>query len=444
MIYKDQSGIYDGKLNNQGYPELYGEKYYHDSSSYSGNWRMGLKEGIGILHTNTYKIKLEYRQGTPYKLLELISPSHISESYKTFIFKIKPILIEDHWEEVPVSAQDLDDYTYTVYFSNEKMRFDGLFFKKSLKNLVEWTNDFITYYGECDEYYNPSGYAEIQYPYFVYIGSNIHFRPHGFGYKKHINGWVEEGNYKQSLISGDCIIEKEGYLLKINCNDGMIKNGTCSHNGKSIKITNGAKGISFHNIEMIENYEHISKAFTQIVNYIDDIKIDENEILLHASVEDFRRCAKAQVDMSGKIFRKHNFKTFWNWREYEKSKKVVSDKIMMEVKIMNNYRFIGEMPKGKGKIKGKNGDYYKGCTIKGNAEGYGEIFYIDGVCYKGEFKNGIRDGIGKIWYKNGDRYKGHWKEDKMHGKGVYFTSTEIVYGIWKENNIDICLNIIKL
>lgn len=443
MIYEDLSGIYNGNLNNLGYPEHYGQKNYHDSSTYSGHWRMGRKEGEGIFHTKTYKIKLEYRQGIPYKLLKVISPTHISGSYKTFVFNTASILIGDHWEEVPISSQDQDDHTYTVYFSNDKMRFDGLFFKVPFKNLVEWTNEFISYYGECDEYYNPSGYAEIQYPLFTYIGTNLHFRPHGYGLKKHTNNWFEEGNYKQGLINGDCIIIKEGYSLKIHCHHGMIQSGTCSHNKKSLRITYESNKIVFRNHENIQNDEHIRKTFSEIANYIDDMKLDENEILIHASIEDFRKNAKTQVDMSGKILRKYNFKTFSNWKEYEKAQRPVN-KGMIEVMMMRKYRFIGEMPKGKGKIECENGDYYKGYTINSNAEEYGEVFYTNGEYYKGEFKNGMRDGIGKIWFNSGDRYKGYWKEDKIHGKGVYFTSTEIIYGIWRDSNIYACLNITKL
>ncbi|OMJ90336.1 hypothetical protein SteCoe_7364 [Stentor coeruleus] len=444
MIYSDQSGTYNGDLNKEGYPNLHGEKYYYDSSTYTGHWKMGRKEGVGILTTNSYKIKLEYRQGIPYKLLKLISPLHISGTYKTFLFQTASILVIDHWEEVPVSVQDQNDHSYIVYFSNDKMRFDGLFFKEPFKKLVEWTNDIITYYGECDECYNPSGYAEIQYPYFTYIGLNKNFRPNGFGYKKHINDLFEEGNYKESLMNGDCVIKKQEYFFKVHCHNGIIQSGFFNHNGKSIKITCKSKRIVFNSTEGVENYDFVKKTFTEIMDYLNDTKIYENEMLLHVSTEDFRKNAKTQVDMSREIFRKYNFKTFGNWKKYEKAQQPVNSKVMIEVKMMEKYRFIGEMPKGKGKIEGEDGDYYKGYTINGNAEGYGEVFYTSGVIYKGEFKNGLKDGIGKIWYNNGNRYKGHWKEDKMHGKGIYFTSTEIIYGIWKNNNIDACLNIIKL
>lgn len=118
---------------------------------------------------------------------------------------------------------------------------------------------------------------------------------------------------------------------------------------------------------------------------------------------------------------------------------------------------------------------YKGTTVNGKANGYGEAFdtqnnrkkiyegnwrdnklegkgilyFEGGTVYNGNFVNNQFSGSGTIRYSNGDYYEGNWSNNARTGKGKYrwsngaefsgdFVKNNITgYGIMKEANGDI-------
>ena len=69
-----------------------------------------------------------------------------------------------------------------------------------------------------------------------------------------------------------------------------------------------------------------------------------------------------------------------------------------------------------GKVKYKNGDFYKGNLYQKNKNGIGILKYNNGDIYEGYWINDKKEGNGIMKYKNGDKYEGYWKDDKKMEK----------------------------
>ncbi|OMJ65195.1 hypothetical protein SteCoe_38859 [Stentor coeruleus] len=117
---------------------------------------------------------------------------------------------------------------------------------------------------------------------------------------------------------------------------------------------------------------------------------------------------------------KHNinsdFKLNKTWKEYENKASFLFgiERIVIDKKV-----YIGDTPKGKGKILFDDGEKYKGETVNGIIHGFGKYWYKDGSLYIGEFVKGKKHGIGMMIYGDKYYYKGYWKDDRMYGKGFW-------------------------
>lgn len=132
-----------------------------------------------------------------------------------------------------------------------------------------------------------------------------------------------------------------------------------------------------------------------------------------------------------------------------------------EIVLPTGDRYFGQFSnfkkQGKGVLRMKSGDFYKGDFEFDEMEGYGEYYYENNDKYVGEFKKGQRHGKGLFKFKNvgfydgnwedgfqeghgefnwdnGDKYKGLFEKGKMHGKGIYeYIDGKKYKGEWKND-----------
>eukprot|EP00347_Sterkiella_histriomuscorum_P017712 403348285 len=75
------------------------------------------------------------------------------------------------------------------------------------------------------------------------------------------------------------------------------------------------------------------------------------------------------------------------------------------------------MPHGKGQMKYKNGNDYKGIFVFGVKQGYGRYFdKRDNSLYEGEFKNDMFNGKGKYTFSDGSHFTGIFIDNVLDAK----------------------------
>ena len=101
-----------------------------------------------------------------------------------------------------------------------------------------------------------------------------------------------------------------------------------------------------------------------------------------------------------------------------------------EKTILNSHKLFS-----KGYVLMENNVIYKGYwSLKGDREGYGELFYTDGSKFEGFFQNDIMNGRGRIVNIQGDYYEGELKNDKANGVGKYISAERVTYiGYWEND-----------
>ena len=89
---------------------------------------------------------------------------------------------------------------------------------------------------------------------------------------------------------------------------------------------------------------------------------------------------------------------------------------------------------GKGTMYYINGDKYEGYWFNDKRDGKGSMYYkINNSKYEGDWKNDIRDGKGIFYIDSGDKYEGSWKNDTYEGKGIYYFNNGSRYeGDWEK------------
>jgi len=56
--------------------------------------------------------------------------------------------------------------------------------------------------------------------------------------------------------------------------------------------------------------------------------------------------------------------------------------------------------------------------------------------YDGDFKNDTKDGMGKLYLEDGCWFEGTFLEDRVNGKGIFYTvDNERIEGEWKNNKL---------
>lgn len=455
MSLSCKTGEYYGGLYNN-MPNGQGTKKFYDNSIFTGTWNMGTIYK-GILKTNNFEIEVEYENGNPYKLLKVLEPSFIIGTSKTFTFPIAFKQGYNCWEEILPSDKKL---TYTAYFSQGCLKFDGILFQTPLKNIIEWDNGLIIYYGEYNNRSLPEGYCEINFPYFRYLGLNKHFKPHGHGKKYYKNGIYEEGIYENCELNG---------WKKICQNDLQSTIYFCQNHPQRGEVTKDGfyANINFQNLDYElsctgdkSKESEMKKLAFDIYNHLLEAKMNERNIYDGCSLKIFTEYVRNKdiyepmvgchcqghcncYGKRGKIIKNESFFVRGkNWYEYEVDKLNRQDGLRYERVWKKNWIFKGEISIGKGKIATLKG-FFKGKVRNREIGDFGEAVLYDVGVYHGEFENGKRDGVGMMRFENGTKYKGYWKDDKFHGQGYYFDNGNVVYGQWENglliSSFKICL-----
>ena len=101
-----------------------------------------------------------------------------------------------------------------------------------------------------------------------------------------------------------------------------------------------------------------------------------------------------------------------------------------EKAILTSHKLIS-----KGYVLMENNVIYKGFwSMKGDREGYGELFYTDGSKFEGFFVNDTMSGRGRIINVQGDYYEGELFNDKANGVGKYISAEGVTYmGYWEND-----------
>jgi hypothetical protein len=98
--------------------------------------------------------------------------------------------------------------------------------------------------------------------------------------------------------------------------------------------------------------------------------------------------------------------------------------------------FTGKTISGKGEVRFKNGNIYKGDVENGILDGNGTFLWKDGVTFKGDFRNNKMDGQGTYQWPDGSTYTGQIQNGLRHGKGTFKTTAgkeNLTYtGDWRE------------
>ena len=93
------------------------------------------------------------------------------------------------------------------------------------------------------------------------------------------------------------------------------------------------------------------------------------------------------------------------------------------------------LPDGKGVKRFTKGHVFTGTFRNGECV-EGKLVFKNGSYYVGEFVSGnaTRHGWGKMTYTSGDVYEGEWRDGKMNGRGTMtYADGSSVKGVWKDN-----------
>jgi hypothetical protein len=89
---------------------------------------------------------------------------------------------------------------------------------------------------------------------------------------------------------------------------------------------------------------------------------------------------------------------------------------------------------GEGTITTSEGNRFTGQWADDErVDGVGTCIYPDGNKYTGQWVSKMRHGEGTCWYKDGSRYEGEWCNDVQHGSGVLYTvDNDQITATWVE------------
>ena len=184
------------------------------------------------------------------------------------------------------------------------------------------------------------------------------------------------------------------------------------------------------NYQILMNINRLHNYNKYIINDI-DLFLNENKI-----EKKFLIITKLDEIMSSKNIKENLYTKLNN----EKNNEIMfSTPTVIEEKLFDGGKYIGELRNGKREGKGKmlynDGTTYEGEYKNDLRDGYGIFNINNGNRYVGYFKDNTYDGKGTLYYINGDKYEGYWFKDQKDGKGtMYYKFNNSKYeGDWKNN-----------
>ncbi|MBQ4509708.1 MAG: AAA family ATPase, partial [Clostridia bacterium] len=384
--------IYEGSwVDDQrcGYGRLYLPKGFHESYSYSGEWKNDLLNGKGkftdgnITYEGNFLNGKYHGEGTLTKKLNTI--------YYTYKGNFKNGLKDGNGTEI------CQEYTYVGAFINDKFDGNG---KKEFKNGDFFEGTFASGVfqkgnGKITDKENTVYQGELR--------GNI---PNGSGKYIYNDGKIASGVFDNGMKQGKFLITlNDGTKYTEEYKNDVLISSTKGRNPKILAVQEKARKSAF---EALSLKSHI------ITNSYSNNK---------------------------KIASKPTEKIFYNSTQYELYCGQKNDKNELHgfgVLTLANSTYEGEFINGKisglgiytvpGQFK-----YYGECSeITNNirvfsSNGCGVRSFDNGNEYAGDFKLGGFSGFGVYSYANGDKYEGEFNDGKFHGRGVFTYASGDIY-----------------
>lgn len=401
-----QGNVYNGFVVNGVY-EGHGEMTYTNGKTYEGEWKLGKRNGYGVLKSKNNTVEYEgqwkedkrHGHGTTYYFL---GGKHVGE-YANDI---------PYGKGISYSSYSDGDSTVAVWHS--KYNFTGT---KYYKNGETLTGDWIEGYKEGEFIHTYPNGSKVQefYKTDSLTSTKVLVTPkkglNNLETYEHFTGKAEkkfnDGVYNGEFLDGN----RQGYGI-MSYNDGASYNGNWYYDdfeGQGTYIwSSGDKYVG----EFQKGWRHGHGVYvwTNGDKYV-------------GQLEKNKRHGKGKMDYAS-----------GGWYEGD---------------------WVDDVWHGQGTIIYDNGDQYQGAVSNGKRNGYGIIFYKEtgnkydgnweegmyegfgiyswktGDRYAGYFSKGLKNGYGTYTWENGDCYEGYWSNNKRNGEGTYYFATGgSKTGIW--------------
>lgn len=438
--YVDDSGSYSGELKD-GFPHGKGIKIYKSGEIYDGNWKKGCKHGVGVLEIDELRMRLKYSHGVPVKILDfpierlgnqIIIHLFFSSSFRPF---------GNFYKEYLLNKYDALEGIYLLIYNPivNKICFRSKLIKNFESSFFTGKSGYIEYAIEKRDGII-KGLFEISIKNLSYLGQGENCIPEGKGKIYSLDGTKISGSFTKGLLQGKGQIKNKDFNSNCNFIDG-IPYGNIQFKYQNIPgnffVDHSSIGILEISSVSKETEKFIGILFKNAINYIKTFKelytrkFTNFNIVLEKIISKINKYEK-KLDKHT-IKSDFNFKGYKSWNDYENKKSLSSG---FEKVVRGKEVYIGETPKGKGKILFSNGEKYKGEVVNGNIHGFGKYWYKDEKIYLGEFFKGKKHGIGMMAYRDNHYYKGNWQYDNMIRQGILKNKNQAINVFTKASNLE--------
>ena len=371
------NGIYEGQ----------GKMTYANGETYEGDWRLGKRNGKGILRYKNGKIKYD-----------------------------------GEWKEDKRhgygSSYGIIGNRYEGFFSNDKNFGKGTYYNSNGDSTVAISTDYYSCKGT--RYYKNGETITGEWVKGYKEGKFVH---------KYPNGNIINEYYKKDSLVSTKIIQGNDYKSVSNTGANSFEHFT----GKSTKsFPEGKYSGDFVNGRR-EGYGTMTYSDGAI--YKGSWEYDRME---GKGTYTWKDGDKYTGDFHNGWREGSGIYTWSNGDKYvgsfERSKR--SGKGKMTYTSGGSYDGEWEDGKwnGKGTITYSNGDLYNGELKNGSRHGNGIIYYSTGNQYEGNWVDDVFSGTGTYTWKSGDRYVGSFLKGKKQGYGTYTWKNGDKYiGYWDNN-----------
>lgn len=420
--YSDEIGDYFGELKD-GFPHGKGIKMYKNGTAYEGNWDKGRKHGLGILDTCYCKVQIKFSYGIPRKILNYPIKKVTNKTEILLDLFENHLPVGNYYKEIGATENSRLGNTYVLVYNpiTDKISFRSKLLKIDNFKFIYGISSIFDYIAQkCEN--EIKGMFELNTFFFSYIGNGKELIPEGQGKLYFSDGSKISGNFVNGILAGFGKFINKDFRIDLNFIDGipcgnfefiyqgiagviLINDMRLYLNCQSFESNNIKKTLKELVLPLLENAMKFKELFT-----IDSIlRARYGKIVsLIKRGNDFYYDKKPESSL--------DFKGYKSWKEYENKKSL---NFGIEKLVKEKGIYIGDTPKGKGKIIFNDGERYKGEAVNVIINGFGKYWYNDGSVYVGEFFKGKKHGIGMMIYSDNHYYKGDWKDDNMCGQGIW-------------------------